>query len=83
MAARTGSMIFCCRVGGKLKRVTVGWISEGFSEQKAADMRRELLERLAQNEEAPALKPGIGSLSLRILAPQDSDHARIVKMQLL
>lgn len=47
---------FCYRIGGKLKWVTVGWISEGFSEQKAANMRRELLERLAQGEEVHTAK---------------------------
>ena len=41
---------YCIRVGGKLKWVNVGWLSEGFSEQKAANMRHEALARLAQGE---------------------------------
>lgn len=43
---------YCIREAGKLKWVAVGWASEGFSEQKAANMRREALERLARGEEA-------------------------------
>ncbi len=39
---------YCIREAGKLKWVNVGWVSEGFSEQKAANMRREALEIIAQ-----------------------------------
>lgn len=42
---------YCIREAGKLKWVAVGWASEGFSEQKAANMRREALERLARGDE--------------------------------
>lgn len=42
---------YCIRVGGKLKWVTVGWVSEGYSEQKAVNLRREALERLARGNE--------------------------------
>ncbi len=45
---------YCIRVGGKLKWVNVGWLSEGFSEQKAANMRHEALARLAQGEDLGA-----------------------------
>ncbi len=43
---------YCLREAGKLKWVSVGWSSEGFSEQKAANMRREALEKLARGEKA-------------------------------
>ena len=42
---------YCLREAGKLKWVAVGWASEGFSEQKAANMRREALENLARGDE--------------------------------
>ncbi|WP_165072351.1 hypothetical protein [Desulfovibrio sp. ZJ200] len=42
---------YCLREAGKLKWVAVGWVSEGFSEQKAANMRREALEKLARGDE--------------------------------
>ena len=37
---------YCLREAGKLKWVAVGCASEGFSEQKAVNMRREALENL-------------------------------------
>lgn len=42
---------YCIRIKGKLKWVNVGWLSEGFSEQKAANMRREALIRIANGIE--------------------------------
>ena len=59
---------FCIRVGGKLKWVNVGWLSEGFSEQKAANMRHEALARLAQGEEFGA--NGANRLTLDVAAQE-------------
>lgn len=42
---------YCIRIGGKLKWVCVGWASEGFSEQKAANMRRDALAQAARGTE--------------------------------
>lgn len=42
---------FCIRVNGKLKWVAVGWSSEGYSEQKAANARRQALEAAARGPE--------------------------------
>lgn len=42
---------YCLREAGKLKRVTMEWISKGYSERKAANLRREALERLARGDE--------------------------------
>lgn len=55
---------FCYKVGGKLKWVTVGWVSEGFSEQKAANMRRETLEKLARGEEVLPKKSALLTLDM-------------------
>ncbi|MDL2316801.1 site-specific integrase [Desulfovibrio sp. OttesenSCG-928-A18] len=41
---------YCIRVDGKLKWVTVGWASEGYSEQKAANLRREALGKIDKGE---------------------------------
>ncbi len=43
---------YCFRENGKLKWVCVGWLSEGFSEQKAANLRRETLVKIANGEKS-------------------------------
>ena len=42
---------YCIRVAGKLKWICAGWASEGFSEQKAANLRRDALAKAARGQD--------------------------------